>query len=81
MRKLFFYLAALSGLCAVPCSHSQVYPAKPIRFLVGFPPAGTDDIVARIVAQKVSELIGQPLVIENRGGANTANRRLNFYDT
>jgi tripartite-type tricarboxylate transporter receptor subunit TctC len=72
VKKSFLCMVALSSLCTAPCAHSQAYPAKPIRFLVGFPPAGTNDIVARIVAQKVSELIGQPLIIENRGGANTA---------
>jgi len=59
-------------LSASPLSHAQTYPTKPVRFLVGFPPSGTNDIVARLVAQKVSELIGQSVVVENRGGANTA---------
>ena len=48
------------------------YPAKPVRFIVGFPPGGTNDIVARVLAPKVSEYLGQQLVVENRGGANTA---------
>ncbi len=70
---------AMAGLalCAatltfLPQVCAQPYPSKPIRFLVGFPPSGTNDIVARAVAQKVSENIGQSLVVENRGGANTA---------
>src|SRR6186713_3242326 len=45
------------------------YPAKPVRVIVVFPPGGSNDVVARIVFQKVSEELGQQFVIENRGGA------------
>lgn len=51
---------------------AQNYPAKSIRFVVGFPPGGTNDIVARALGQKLTEQMGQQFVIENRGGANTA---------
>ncbi len=50
----------------------QAYPNKPIRFVVGFPPGGTNDIVARALGQKLTEQMGQQFIIENRGGANTA---------
>src|SRR5256712_5333870 len=57
------------ALCAAAPALSQQYPARPIRFIVPFPPGGTLDITARIMQPKVSESLGQPIVIENRGGA------------
>ena len=54
------------------CAHAQTYPAKAVRFVVGFPPGGTNDLVARALGQKLTEQMGQQFIIENRGGANTA---------
>jgi tripartite-type tricarboxylate transporter receptor subunit TctC len=65
-------LALVLLVGAAPHALSQTYPAKPIRFIVGFPPGGTNDIVARVLAPKLSEFVGQQVVVENRGGANTA---------
>lgn len=56
-RHALFSLVALATVAVSALAHAQTYPSKPIRFLVGFPPSGTNDIVARLVAQKVSELI------------------------
>jgi tripartite-type tricarboxylate transporter receptor subunit TctC len=63
---LFLALVLFPFLGAV---HAQDYPAKPIRMVVGFPPGGGTDVVARILSPRMSELLGQPIVIENRPGA------------
>src|ERR1051325_11936933 len=49
---------------------AQTYPARPVRMIVPFAPAGTTDISARLIGQWLSERLGQQLVIENRAGAN-----------
>ena len=57
--------------CAVPLPvHAQgSYPEKPLRFVVPYPPGGGTDVIARIVQQKFAAALGQPVVIENKGGA------------
>ena len=60
------------GLVALLCStavHAQTYPVKPIRFIVPFAPGGPNDLLARMVGQKITADTGQPVVVENRGGA------------
>jgi tripartite-type tricarboxylate transporter receptor subunit TctC len=72
-RKLIRAVGSIAALALAATAAAQApYPQKPIRFLVGFPPGGTNDIVARLLAPKMSEYLGQSVVVENRGGANTA---------
>ncbi len=70
-RRRFLHLAA--SAVALPAfirsSRADSYPARPIHLLVGFPPGGTADIIARLTGQFLSERLGQPFVIENRGSA------------
>ena len=64
--------AALLMLPVASALAQPAYPAKAVRFVVGFPPGGTNDIVARALGQKLTEQMGQQFIIENRAGANTA---------
>jgi len=66
MKKITIILAALLAAGAV---QAQNYPERPVRVIIGFPPGSGTDIMGRVVTQKVSELWGQTLVADNRGGA------------
>ncbi len=65
-----FMLAALAGVLVLPvAATAQKYRERPVRVVIVFPPGGSNDVVGRIVFQKVSEITGQQFVIDNRGGA------------
>ena len=68
-KKLSMAVAAFAALCALSVSAHADYPDKPIRLIIGAPPGGTSDAMARVVQQGVEKRLGQPLVIENRPGA------------
>ena len=60
---------ALAALCMPLQAFAQAYPAKPVRVVIVFPPGGSNDVTGRIVYQKMSDLLGQQFIIDNRGGA------------
>ena len=71
MKIFASMLALLLPAVALPL-HAQTYPAKSVRVLIPWPPGGSNDVIGRIVMQKLSETLGQQFVIENRGGASGA---------
>ena len=68
-RRRILQLAALAAIPGwPPMARSQDYPSKPVRFVIGFPAGGPNDILGRIVAQWLSQKLGQPFAAENKGG-------------
>jgi tripartite-type tricarboxylate transporter receptor subunit TctC len=64
------FITAYALLLAAAGAQAQSYPAKPIHLLVAFPPGGPVDIIARLMAPKISDTLGQPVVVENKVGAS-----------
>ena len=70
-RRVAIAALASAVLTTIGVAQAQTaFPSKPINMIVPFPPGGPTDLVARVIAQKMSESMGQPVVIDNRGGAN-----------
>jgi tripartite-type tricarboxylate transporter receptor subunit TctC len=71
MRNLKVAAVGIAAvLCTSPMAIAQTYPSKPIQFVIGFSPGGPSDVMSRIITRKMSEILGQRMVVENRSGAS-----------
>jgi tripartite-type tricarboxylate transporter receptor subunit TctC len=70
VAKALFWLSALAAASLCGVADAQTYPTKPIRLVIGFPPGGSNDIVARQLAPKLTQLLGAQVIVDNRPGAN-----------
>jgi tripartite-type tricarboxylate transporter receptor subunit TctC len=61
--------ALVASTICVPAALAQAYPSKPVRVVIVFPPGGSNDVVGRVVFQKMGDMLGQQFIIDNRGGA------------
>ena len=71
MKNRFLIIASLvAAISVTPIAHAQTFPNKPIRIIVPYTPGGTTDLLARLVGQRLTERLGQPVLVENKPGVN-----------
>ncbi|MCG2594418.1 tripartite tricarboxylate transporter substrate binding protein [Ramlibacter sp. XY19] len=68
-RRRLLLAAGAFGLCAAPAFAQGTYPSKPVKITVAFAPGGGSDLIARLLASKLGDKLGQPVIVENRPGA------------
>src|SRR6266540_4586039 len=71
MRRREFFMLVGAAAAWPLTARAQTYPSRPVRIIVGYPAGGSNDIVARLMGQWLSERLRQPFIIENRPGAGT----------
>jgi len=76
-RRRFLQLAAGAAALPVRLAKAQSYPTRPVRIIIGFGPGASGDIAARVLAQALTQRLGQQFIVENRSGAGS-NIATNF---
>ena len=71
-RRTIALALALAAQLAVPCAQAEDYPARPVRIIVGFIPGSSADITARVLGQRMGQILGQQFVVENKPGAGSS---------
>ena len=70
MKLLFKALLCAATLCVAQAAFAQSYPSRPVHLIVAYAPGGTGDVVARLLSDKLAAVLGQSIVVENRGGGD-----------